>query len=54
MTGFHAMRVFALVLLLCLPSITAAAQPQPRYNPYTSQYNPYTGRYEYAPRGAIP
>ncbi len=53
-TRFHGMRVFALVLFLCLPSITATAQPQPRYNPYTEQYNPYTRRYEYAPRGATP
>ena len=53
-TRFHAMRVFALVLFLCLPTITATAQPQPRYNPYTDQYNPYTRRYEYAPRGATP
>jgi len=53
-TRFHAMRVFALVLFLCLPNITATAQPQPRYNPYTDQYNPYTRRYEYAPRGATP
>lgn len=41
----HAMRVFALALLLCFPGLAAAQQPQ---------YNPYTNRHEYAPRGATP
>lgn len=38
------MRAVVLVLVLFLPSLALAQQPQ---------YNPYTRQYEYAPKGAI-